>query len=254
MRTVGHVAEIAGVTVRTLHHYDEIGLLSPGTRSDAGYRLYSYGDLARLQEILVWRALGFSLVEIQAILDDLGYDRVNALRKQRALIDQEAERLGAMRAALDAALDAEENGTDMEEDTMFEGFDPAEYEDEARQRWGHTETYRESTRRTATYGEADWRSIRSESDEIVREFAALKAAGQPADGDRARALAERHRRHISRWFYDFPPAMHRGLGRLYVEDDRFASNYDKVAPGLAVYVRDAFAANAEAQETPAARP
>src|SRR5437763_8205987 len=150
MRTVGHVAEIAGVTVLTLRHYDEVGLLSPGTRSDAGYRLYSYGDRARLQEILVWRALGFSLVEIQAILDDLGYDRVNALRKQRALIDQEAERLGAMRAALDAALDAEENGTDMEEDTMFEGFEPAEYEDEARQRWGHTETYRESTRRTAT--------------------------------------------------------------------------------------------------------
>ena len=134
MRTVGQVAELTGVTVRTLHHYDEIGLLSPRERSEAGYRLYAYEDLARLQEILVWRALGFSLAEIQAILGDPGYDRLAALRKQRALIEQQAERLGALRAALDAALDAEANGTKMEVHAMFDGFDPSEYEDEARER------------------------------------------------------------------------------------------------------------------------
>jgi DNA-binding transcriptional MerR regulator len=86
MRTVGEVAKLAGVTVRTLHHYDEIGLLSPGVRSDAAYRLYSYEDLIRLQEILVWRQLGFSLAETQALLDDPGYDRANALRRQRELV------------------------------------------------------------------------------------------------------------------------------------------------------------------------
>ncbi|MFL5831150.1 MAG: MerR family transcriptional regulator [Solirubrobacteraceae bacterium] len=254
MRTVGQVAELTGVTVRTLHHYDEIGLLSPSERSEAGYRLYAYDDLARLQEILVWRALGFSLAEIQAILDDPGYDRIAALRKQRALIEQQAERLGALRAALDAALAAEANGTKMEVQAMFDGFDPSEYEQEVRERWGHTEAYRESTRRAAAYGETEWREIRAEAEEITREFGELKAAGEPADGQRARALAERHRRHIARWFYDCPPAMHRGLGQMYTDDERFARNYETVAPGLAAYLRDAFAANAEEQGAAASAP
>ncbi len=251
MRTVGQVSEMTGVTVRTLHHYDEIGLLVPGGRSESGYRLYSYEDLARLQEILVWRALGFSLSDIQAMLDDPTYDRIGALRRQRQLVEREAERLGSLRRALDDAIAAEEKGTTMPETTMFEGFDPAEYEDEVRERWGHTEAYRESTRRAASYGDDDWRAIRAEWDAIVAELAAAQAAGEPADGERARQAAERHRRHISRWFYDCPPAMHRGLGRMSAEDPRFARTYDKVAPGLAVYVRDAFAANAETGGAPA---
>jgi MerR family transcriptional regulator, thiopeptide resistance regulator len=234
------------VSRRALHHYDDIGLLSPSARSDAGYRLYSYDDLLRLQEIMVWRVLGFALGEIQAILDDPTYDRISALRKQRELVDGQLERLGGLRGALEAALAAEVNGTKLKEDAMFEGFDPTEYEEDVRERWGHTEAYRESTRRTAAYGEAEWRAIRFEWDDIVQEFAALKAPGDLADGRLARALAERHRQHVSRWFYECPPAMHRGLGKLSAEDERFARNYDNVAPRLAVYVRDAFAANAEA--------
>jgi MerR family transcriptional regulator, thiopeptide resistance regulator len=253
MRTVGEVSEMTGVTVRTLHHYDEIGLLAPRGRSQAGYRLYAYADLARLQEILVWRALGFSLSEIQSILDDPAYDRIAALRRQRELVEREAERLGALRHSLDNAIDAEQKGTTMPEKAMFEGFDPTEYEDEVRERWGHTDAYRESSRRAAAYGEPEWREIRTEWDAIVAELAAAKAAGEPADGERAMAAAERHRRHISRWFYDCPPAMHRGLGRMSSEDPRFARNYDNVAPGLADYVSDAFAANADAQGVAADR-
>ncbi len=92
MRTVSEVSELARVTVRTLHHYDEIGLLSPSDRSAAGYRLYSYEDLMRLQEILVWRALGFSLVEIQGLLDDPEHDQLSALRRQRELVERDLER------------------------------------------------------------------------------------------------------------------------------------------------------------------
>lgn len=248
MRTVGELAALAGVTVRTLHHYDELGLLSPSGRSDAGYRLYSYDDVVRLQEILVWRALGFPLAEIHSMLDDPAHDRAAALARQRELVERELERLGALRGALDAALAAERNGTRQLEATMFEGFDPTEYEDEARERWGHTEAYRETTRRAATYGDAEWGSISAEADAIIRDLAALQAAGEPADGERPRAVAERHRTHISRWFYDCPPAMHRGLGEMYVSDERFARNYDTIAPGLAAYARDAIAANADALE------
>ena len=244
MRTVGEVSELAGVTVRALHHYDDVGLLSPSGRSDAGYRLYSYDDLARLQEILVWRALGFSLADIQALLDDPGYDRAHALTRQRELVIRELERLGGLMHALDAALAAERNGTRLKETTMFEGFDPAEYEDEVRERWGSTDAYRESERRTVGYGEEQWRAIREESDAIVRDFAELLESGEAADGERARAVAERNRQHLARWFYDCSPEMHRRLGEMYVTDERFARNYERGVPGLAVYVRDAIAANA----------
>jgi MerR family transcriptional regulator, thiopeptide resistance regulator len=241
MKTVGEVAELAGVTARTLHHYDELGLLSPSGRSEAGYRLYSYDDLARLREILIWRTLGFGLTEIGSLLDDPGHDRLAALERQRELIEGEIERLGALAAAVEAAISAHVNGTRLEETTMFEGFDPSEYEEEARERWGDTEAYRESTRRAARYGDAEWQEIRAEAEAITREMVALMRSGAPADGPEARALAERHRGHISRWFYPCSLQMHRGLGEMYVADERFARVYEREAPGLATYFRDAIA-------------
>jgi len=138
MKTVGEVAALAGVTVRALHHYDELGLLSPSGRSEAGYRLYSYDDLARLREILIWRTLGFPLPEIASLLDDPGHDRLAALERQRELIECEIDRLGALAGAVDAAITAHVNGTRLEETKMFEGFDPTEYEQDARERWGQT--------------------------------------------------------------------------------------------------------------------
>lgn len=251
MRTIGQLSQVAGVTVRTLHHYDEIGLLRPSGRSEAGYRLYSYQDLTRLQEILVWRALGFPLPEIQRLLDDPEHDRGTALRRQRELIALELERLGATARAVDAALAAHVNGTEMEVTSMFKDFDPSEYEDEARERWGHTAAYRESARRTASYGEAEWAQIRAEADQLVNDFAGLMRSGEPAGGERARALAERHRQHITRWFYPVSVQMHRNLAQLYIADARFASSYDKVAAGLASYVHDAVIAGADAQESKA---
>ena len=244
---MGEVAELAGVTVRTLHHYDGLGLLSPSGRSDAGYRLYSLEDLARLREILIWRGLGFPLTEIAALLDEPGHDRLASLERQRELIEREIERLGALAAAVDAAIAAHRDGDEMEVDTMFEGFDPSEYEEEARERWGHTEAYQESMERTGRYGEHEWAEIRAEAEAITRELVALMRAGRPADGPEARALAERHRAHISRWFYPCSPVMHRGLGEMYVANERFARFYEREAPGLAVFFRDAIVANASGE-------
>jgi len=248
MKTVGEVSELARVTVRTLHHYDELGLLSPSERSQAGYRLYSYDDLARLQEILIWRALGFSLAEIASLLDDPGHDRLDALERQRELVGREIDRLRALAAAVEAAISSQRNGTRLKETNMFEAFDPTECEDEARERWGHTEAYRESVRRTQAYREAEWNEIRGESEAIVRELMELMRAGEPSADSAARALAERHREHISRWFYPCSPRMHRGLGDMYLADDRFRSTQERQAEGLAAYFRDAIVANADAQE------
>ncbi len=246
MRTVGEVAELAGVTVRLLHHYDAIGVLSPSGRSDAGYRLYSYADLERLQEILVWRQLGFPLAEIKALLDDRTYGRAQALQRQRSLVESELGRLGAVARALDEALAALADGTNVKETSMFEGFDNSQYEDEVRARWGDTEAYAQSAQRAASYGDAEWGLIHSQAEELNRSFVALHAAGEPADGAAARELAERHRRHISRWFYDCSPAFHRGLAEMYVADPRFEENYERRAAGLARYVHDAIVANAGA--------
>ena len=135
---------------------------------------------------------------------------------------------------------------------MFEDFDPAEYEEEARERWGDTDAYRESARRSARYGEAEWAQIRAESEAVVADFAALLTAGAPADGAPARAVAERHRRHIAQWFYEVSPQMHRNLAEMYIADARFAAGYEKVAPGLARYVHDAVLANANADPEAAA--
>jgi MerR family transcriptional regulator, thiopeptide resistance regulator len=238
MRTVKEVAELSGTTVRTLHHYDEIGLLRPSERSEAGYRLYSRADLARLQEILGWRELGFSLAEIAGLMDDPHYDRAEALRRQRAMVDEQAERLGALRAALDAAIAAEESGKEQEVTTMFEGFHN-EYEDEARERWGGTPEFEESMRRTRSYGEAEWRSIQEEGDAITAEFAALMESGADPAGEDANALALRHRDYISRWFYDCTPQIHHGLATLYVSEPRFTKKWDDHRAGLARYVHDA---------------
>lgn len=248
MKTVGEVSALVGITVRMLHHYDERGLLSPSGRTDSGYRLSSERDLERLQEIVGWRALGFSLEEIGALLDEVGHDRLSALRTQRELVDAELARLARLARALDRAIATVEHGEEQQEETMFNGFDPSQYEDQARERWGHSDAYKESARRVASYSEEQWREIKAQAQEIERLFAELKRSGRPADGEPARAAAEQARLHIDRWFYPCSRDRHRALGEMYLADPRFAVNYEKVEPGLTAYVRDAIVANASGAE------
>lgn len=128
---------------------------------------------------------------------------------------------------------------------VFGDFDPDAHADEARERWGDTEAYKQSAQRTAKYTKDDWARIKSEAAENTAAFAEAFTGGVPADDPRAMDLAEAHRQHISRWFYDCPSQMHRGLGDMYVADPRFTANYDTAHPGLAQYVRDAIHANAD---------
>ncbi len=118
---------------------------------------------------------------------------------------------------------------------------------EAEQRWGHTEAWRQSAQRAARYTAEDWDALRAEADANVAAFAAAMQAGSPPHGPEARTAAEDHRMHIERWFYDLDHTMHCGLGDLYVTDPRFTERYDRVAPGLAAFIRDAIHANADAR-------
>lgn len=247
MLTVGEVARASGVSVRTLHHYDAIGLLCPSHRDDNGYRRYDRGDVERLQEILGYRALGFSLEETGTLLDAPDHDRVATLRRQRELLLERAAELGAVLRLLDRTLAAHEEGREVEVTDMFDGFDPDEHAEEAEQRWGDTEAWQQSKRRTSSYGEREWRAIREEMHAIQARIGALFSAGEPADSQAARSAVEAHRQHIEHWFYDCPPQMQVGLGEMYVTDPRFTATYDDAyGDGCAAWVRDAIVANAAA--------
>jgi DNA-binding transcriptional MerR regulator len=242
--TVGELARLTGITVRALHHYDELGLVVPSQRTDAGYRLYTDADVLRLQEVLVFRELGLPLADIAAVLADPEHRRTEALRKHRELIIAKRGRLDAMLAAIDAALEIEE-GRVMEDEqvkSLFEGFDHEAYAEEAERRWGDTDAYKESARRTRRYGKAEWDAIRRESEAIYARFAELLAEGTAPTDARVRGVVEAHRAHIDRWFYPCSPNMQRGLAQLYVSDARFTANIDRIAPGLARFMHDAIAA------------
>ena len=241
--TVGDLAKLTGITVRALHHYDELGLVRPSQRSDAGYRLYTDHDVLRLQQVLLFRELGLPLDEIAAVLDDPKYSRADALRRHREVLVAKRARLDAMLAALDAALTREEGEMKPEDvKSLFEGFDPEAYADEAREKWGDTDAYKESARRTKRYGKAEWDAIKSESEMIYARLAELMREGARPDDARVRGMAEAHRAHITKWFYPCSTEMHRGLAEMYIADSRFTANLDKVAPGFAKFLRDAILA------------
>ena len=249
---VKEVARLAGVSVRALHHYDEIGLLVPSDRTGSGYRLYDEADLLRLQQVLIGRELGMPLEAIKRSLDDPSFDRRAALERQREVFAVRRDRTAAMLRAVDAALATltNEGGRTMkamsnEEMTrLFDGFDPSRYEAEAKERWGETDAYKESARRTSQYTKADWERYKAEVQAIMSEAASLLRAGAAADADAAMAVAERHRLSIDRWFYPCAPKMHAALADMYEADARFAENIDAHAPGLTVWLSAAIRANA----------
>jgi MerR family transcriptional regulator, thiopeptide resistance regulator len=250
--SVSEVSRYAGVTVRTLHHYDEIGLLSPSTRTRSGYRRYAEAELERLQKILFYRELGFGLDQIATLLEETGSDDLDHLRRQREMLTARISRLQRMVQVVEHTMEARQMGISLNPEEMFEVFgddDPTQYAEEAEQRWGDTDAYRESHRRTSSYSKDDWLRLKEEGANIERRMANALASGVPADSAEAMDAAEEHRLHIDRWFYPCSYEMHTGLADMYVADARFTEHYEKVAPGLAQYVHDAIHANAERART-----
>ncbi|MFI6039388.1 MerR family transcriptional regulator [Streptomyces sp. NPDC051315] len=246
--SVGQVAGFAGVTVRTLHHYDAIGLLVPSERSRAGHRRYGDADLDRLQQILFYRELGFPLDEVAALLDDPDVDARAHLRRQHELLTARIEKLRKMAAAVEHAMEARKMGIDLTPEERFEVFgdkDPEQYAEEAEQRWGGTEAYAESQRRAASYTKDDWKRMQAEVAAWSERYDAVMAAGEPPTAEAAMDLAEEHRRHICGWFYECSYELHRCLGEMYVADERFKAFYDSLRPGLAEHLKEAIAANAD---------
>ncbi|MER7173764.1 MULTISPECIES: MerR family transcriptional regulator [Streptomyces] len=245
--SVGHVAGLAGVTVRTLHHYDEIGLLAPSERSYAGHRRYSDEDLDRLQQILFYRELGFPLDEVKVLLDDPGVDPQEHLRRQHELLADRIEQLQKMATAVEQAMEAKKMGINLTPEERFEVFgehDPEQYEEEAEQRWGNTDAWAESKRKTSSYTKEDWLRIRAEADDWTRRMIALIESGAEPASEAAMDMAEEHRLQICQYHYTCTHEIHSCLAEMFVADERFTRNIDKAKPGLAAYMSEAMIANA----------
>jgi DNA-binding transcriptional MerR regulator len=248
---VDEVARLAGLTVRTLHYWDAVGLLVPSGRTASGYRLYGSTDLERLTRLLSYRELGFGLEQVARLLDDPDVDAVEHLRRQHALLVDRIARLQAVAALVQTMMEAKRMGVELDPQEIHEVFgddDPTLHAQEAEQRWGDTDAWRESHRRTSTYNREDWLHITAAQEDLEERFARALRRGVPARAREARDLAEEHRRHLCQHFYDVDHQVHRGLADLYVEDERFAAPYDRRHPGLAQYIADAVRANAAARQ------
>lgn len=241
------MARLACISIRTLHHYDSIGLLVPSSRTAAGYRLYTDDDLLRLQQILIGRELGLSLEEIRRSLDDPRFDRKTVLLNQRERLRERAKETEAMIRAIDVALgalDGTEQKGDVHMEELFEGFNPSQYDEEARNRWGTFDLFNESEKRTKRYSGDDWKAIKAEGAALYDRAAAARRAGQSAFDADVMDIAERHRMFIDRWFYPCSHAMHRRLASMYESDVRFRQSIDKHGEGLTSFLAEAMRANA----------
>jgi DNA-binding transcriptional MerR regulator len=229
------------VSVRTLHHYDHIGLVVPSVRTPAGYRGYTDGDIERLHLVLVYRAVGLPLEEIGTLLDDPGADVVAHLQRQHALLTQQADRLTSTIKAVEELMNAHRKGMQLTAEEQVEIFGTTafgeEYAAEAEQRWGDTDSWAQSQRRTAGFTKDDWMQIKADGDALLAALAEAKRSGVTPGSAQADALAQRHRASIER-FYDCDDEMQRCLVEMYLADERFTSYYDDVEPGLTQFVHD----------------
>lgn len=243
MYKVKEVAELVGISVRTLHHYDEVGLLKPSQMSPAGYRLYSDLELEQLQQILFFREIGFSLVEIKGMLGRPDYDRKETLLKHRELLFHKQKRLEEMINTINQTIESIEGGVTMKANEMFDGFDMSAIEEqkrkygaEAREKYGD-QIVEETEKRTDQYGKGEWSRITAERE---ASYAAIVEAMErgPEDPVVQAAVAEL-RQQITNYFYECTPEIFRGLGEMYVADERFTANIDQYGAGLAAFLKEA---------------
>ncbi len=235
-------AELTGVSVRTLHYYDEIGLLKPASVDGySGYRYYDEASLARMQEILFYRELDFSLSAIAGILSSPDYDRQKALVRQRELLILKRDRLNRMIDALSDAAEGAEKGED-----IMKSFDKKEYENarkkyetEVREKWGETEAYREHAEKTKEYSREKWNAVTDGLDAVFGEFAVCMESGAVPDSAEAQGLAAKLQAYITKNFYTCTKPILAGLGQMYVGDERFRQNIDRHGEGTAAFAAEA---------------
>lgn len=240
---VKEVADLVGISVRTLHHYDEIGLLTPEETTESGYRIYSNANLEMLQQILFFRQLGFPLKKIKEIICSPAFNRQEALELHRQILLEKRARLDKMIATIDKTIQHAKGEINMTNEEKFEGFDFSHnpYEQEARERWGD-EAVDRSNAKIGKMSKREQEAMPQEMNAIYRKLAALRN-NAPESKESQAAIKE---------WYDFlnrignySPDAFKGLGQMYVDDERFTKNIDQFGEGLAKFLRDAMAIYAD---------
>ena len=230
-------ADFTGVSVRTLHYYDEIGLLSPAfVDKSTGYRFYDENSLLRMQEILFYRELDFSLKSIKDILSSPNYDKNRALKEQKNLLILKKERLERLISAIDGAVKGE---------NIMKAFDNSDFEKhkaEAQEKWGNTDAYKEHEEKTKNYSKQKWNDLAEGMDRIMAEFALCMKRGAEPDSGEAQSLVKCLQNHITENYYLCTNEILAGLGQMYVGDERFKNNIDKNADGTAEFICEAIKA------------
>ncbi len=245
LHTVKALSDLAGVSVRTLHHYDQIGLLKLQQRSRAGHRLYGQNELLRLQQILFFKELDFPLPEIRRILETPDFDLSEALRFHREKLSERANRLQTLLLTIDSTMNQFKQNQPLSHDQLYAGFDSAEqgkaYRKEASQRWGE-DRVKQSEARVRKLTPQQWKAVQDEAEAIYEEIASLMHL-DPSDAQVQAAVAK-HYSHLKH-FYEPSPQMYAGLADLYFQDERFTAFFEKIKPGLAAFMSQAMKVYAE---------
>ena len=234
---ISEVAKLTGITVRTLHYYDEIGLLKPSEITEAGYRLYSREDLEILQQILFFRELDFPLSQIKEIMNNPNYDKEEALKKQKELLIQQRQRIEGLIKLIEKRIEGDNNMSFKEFDMNEIEENKKKYAKEVKERWGTSKAYEESEKKTSSYNKEKWGDINQETSEIFKGFAELR--NSDPGSEEVQELVRRWQKYITDNFYTCTNEILSGLGLMYVEDERFKENLDKNGEGTAKLMAEA---------------
>ena len=231
---IREIAKLCGVSVRTLHYYDETGILKPSyVDKNTGYRYYDEASLLRMQEILFYRELDFSLKSIAEILSSPGYNKEKALAEQKKLLILKKERLEKLISAIDGATKGA---------NIMKAFDNSEFEnykDEVKERWGATDAYKQYSEKSKDYSAEKQNSLTEAMDAVMKEFSLCMKADNTPDSAEAQSLVKALQKHITENYYTCTNEILYGLGQMYVADDRFRSNIDRHGDGTAEYISKA---------------
>lgn len=238
MYMIKELADLAGVTTRTLRYYDDIGILIPAELGSNGYRYYDHDSLLRLQQILFYRELDVPLKDIHYILTRPDFQLLPALQNHQAAIQAKVNRFQELLVTIQKTISSIQGAENMAENEYFEGFDETQYEEEARNRWGHTPQYKESRQKWSSYSKDQQEEIKQEGGRITVRMVAEDPDARPDDPNVQNAVGDYYA-YLNRYFYTCDVEFLRNLADMWVEDPRFAVNYERVREGGAAFVREA---------------
>jgi DNA-binding transcriptional MerR regulator len=236
--TIKEIADLAGVTTRTLRYYDEIGLLNPAGKAANGYRNYDQASLLQLQQILFFRELSVPLKEIQFLMSRPDFSLLEALELHRSSLQARAERLDRLIDTVDQTIATIQGERNMTGKDYFEAFDETRYEAETHEKWGQTDQYTESHKKWASYSKEQQEAIKAEGGRLTVRMVSEDPNAKPKDPDIQAAVGE-YLAYLNQYFYAGDAEFLRGLADMWVEDPRFAVNYERVREGGAEFVQEA---------------